>query len=89
MPVYDHLCSDDDCNEIFEVYCPIADRKQFAMCPKCGSPAERIISSRVERQEPTWLDDAKRQMHPDARASIRDRNDLQRHMRREGIDQIG
>ena len=87
MPLYEHYCQ--SCETITEEVCKIDDRKQFVVCKKCQGSAERIISSNIQRVEPTWLDDAKRSLHSDSRHEIRDRNDLHRHMRREGIEQIG
>lgn len=87
MPLYEHYCS--NCDNITQVVCKIDDRKQFVECKHCGGSAERIISAQIARVEPTWLESAKRQLQPDSRAQIRDRNDLVRHMRKEGIEQIG
>lgn len=87
MPTYDHYCH--GCNQTTEHICRIADRKQFIPCRYCGGSAERIISAQILRVEPTWLDDAKRQLQPDSRDQIRDRNDLHRHLKREGIEQVG
>lgn len=86
MPTYEHFCH--DCSELTEVVCKIDDRKQFVVCPKCGGNAERIISAQILRVEPTWLESAKRQLHPDSRDSIRDRNDLHNYMKKEGISQL-
>lgn len=86
-PLYEHYCQ--ECDQITENICHIEDRKQFIECLHCGGSAERIISSAIQRVEPTWLDSAKRSLHSDIRHTIRDRNDLQRHMKKEGIEQIG
>ena len=87
MPLYEYLCKDctKTCDEVFS----IADRRLMIECPHCGGEATRIIGSNIQRVEPTWLDDAKRQLQPDSRDQIRDRNDLARHMKQEGIEQIG
>jgi len=87
MPTYDHFCQ--ACETTTEEFCSIADRKQFVVCKQCGGSAERIISSQVQRVEPTWLESAKRSFRPEDRTQINDRNDLHRYMRREGIEQIG
>jgi len=85
--LYEHYCA--QCDGITEEVCSMDERKQFIMCDHCGGSAERIISSQIERVEPTWLDDAKRQLQPDSRGYINDRNDLNAHMKKEGIEQIG
>ena len=87
MPLYEHFCN--NCNHITEEFCKIDDRKQFIVCENCQGSAERIISAQIQRVEPTWLDEAKRQLQPDSRDAIRDRNDLKKHMQKEGIAQIG
>lgn len=87
MPLYEHYCQ--HCDRITEVICSMDERRQFVVCEHCGGSAERIISSQIARVEPTWLESAKLSLHSDARAQIRDRNDLHRHMRKEGIEQIG
>ena len=86
-PTYDHYC--ETCDNLSEVVCKIADRKQFVKCPECGGSAERIISAKIQRVEPLWLESAKQGLQPDARAGIRDRHDLNRHMKQEGIQQVG
>jgi putative FmdB family regulatory protein len=87
MPIYDHLCN--HCGAITESVCRIEDRKDFIVCKYCGSGAKRVISSTIQRVEPTWLESAKQSLHSDIRHTIRDRNDLQRHMQKEGIAQVG
>jgi putative FmdB family regulatory protein len=87
MPLYEHYCQ--HCDTITEDMCRIDDRKQYIPCSKCGGSAERIISAAIQRVEPTWLESAKGQLHADSRDKIRDRNDLQRHMRKECIVQVG
>lgn len=86
MPVYDHYCS--NCDTITEVACKIRDRKQFAKCKSCGGSAERIITSNIQRVEPTWLDSAVANLADEARSQISDRNDFDRYCKREGIAQI-
>jgi len=87
MPTYEHFCQ--ACETITEEFCSIADRKQFVICKQCGGSAERIISSQIQRVEPTWLESAKRNLHADSRHTIRDRNDFHRYLKREGIEQVG
>jgi putative FmdB family regulatory protein len=87
MPLYDHYCS--QCDTITEEICHINERKQFIPCKNCGASAERIITAKIQRVEPTWLNDAKRSLNPEARASIKDRNDLASYCRKEGIEHIG
>ena len=87
MPMYSFYCQ--WCNKTSEEMFHIKDRKQFIICPNCGGEAQRIISSAIQRVEPTWLDSAKRQLHEQDRHKIKDRNDLDKYMKREGIIQIG
>jgi len=87
MPLYEHYCA--ECDTITEEVCKISDRKQFVICKTCGGSAERIISAAIQRVEPTWLDDAKRSLHHQDMDSVRDRNDLTRYLKKEGIEQIG
>jgi len=87
MPLYEHYCT--ECDTVIEHTCKIADRKQFVPCTKCGGNAERIVSAAIQRNEPTWLDDAKMGLHSQDRHQITDRNSLNRYMQREGIAQVG
>ena len=87
MPLYGFNCW--RCGHETEASFKIIERPDQIYCEICGEAATRVISSRIERTEPTWLDDAKRQLHEDSRDQIRDRNDLYRYMKREGINQIG
>lgn len=42
MPIYEYHC--DKCDNTFEDWTPHIDDQSEKPCPKCGSPAERIIS---------------------------------------------
>jgi len=87
MPIYDHLCS--VCGHTEEVICKVEARLPYITCSACGAPAARVVAAQIQRVEPTWLEDAKRQLQPDSRHKIYDRNSFHRHMRQEGISQIG
>ena len=41
MPLYVHLCNNEECQEITEVLCPVSKRKKKIRCPVCGDWAER------------------------------------------------
>lgn len=87
MPLYDHYCQ--ECDQITEEVCKIADRKQFVVCKHCGGSAERIISAAIQRVEPLWLESAKANLHGDNVHQIKDRNDFDRYLKKEGIAQVG
>ena len=42
MPIYEYECP--ECQEKFEQFRPIYACDTAAPCPKCGAPAERLIS---------------------------------------------
>ena len=87
MPLYEHYCQ--GCDQITEEFCKIDDRKQFVVCKHCGGSAERIISATIQRVEPSWLESAKANLHGDNKHTIRDRNDFERYLKKEGIAQAG
>lgn len=87
MPLYEHYCT--ECDGISEDVCRIDDRKQFIKCRHCGGSAERVISASIQRVEPTWLDSAVSNLADEARGEIRDRNDFNRYLKREGLEQTG
>ena len=88
MPLYEHYCT--ECDTITENVCKIVDRKQFIPCPECGGSAERIISSHIERVEPTWLPAANVTCFGDSIDSPRpeDRNAFKRECKKQGVDLI-
>ncbi len=43
MPIYEYACP--ECNCKFELIRPRSECNQGSTCPKCGSSAERVISS--------------------------------------------
>lgn len=89
MILYEHLCI--DCNKITDNICTIAERKQEIVCQHCGGLARRIISSHIERQEPTWLPDAINHAVPhggDVRRPA-DRNEFNQFLRENRIEHAG
>ncbi len=42
MPTYEYRCS--KCNKEFELKRPMSESKKTAICPECGSRANRLIS---------------------------------------------
>ena len=43
MPIYEYTCP--QCGNIFEKWLKFSETTENAPCPKCGSPAQRIISN--------------------------------------------
>jgi putative FmdB family regulatory protein len=43
MPIYEFTCS--KCQMQFELRCSFSDFEKPAWCPKCASPARRLVSS--------------------------------------------
>jgi len=43
MAVYEYLCS--KCGKTFELMRPMSESEKPAKCPKCGSRAQKLISS--------------------------------------------
>lgn len=87
MPTYDFCCQ--DCGTTAEHFFKMVDCKPFVTCAKCGGSAKRILACKILRVEPTWLESSKLSFPEEDRAGIRDRNDLHRYMKQEGISQIG
>jgi putative FmdB family regulatory protein len=43
MPLYEYLC--DKCGHKFELLRALSDSGEAAPCPRCQSPAKRVLSS--------------------------------------------
>ena len=89
MPIYEHYCH--ECDTITEKVCKIDERKQFVSCHKCGSHAERIISSSggIQRDEPTWLESAVDNLVPDGAHKPESRTEFKRYLREHNVEQVG
>jgi putative FmdB family regulatory protein len=44
MPIYEFQCLNPNCNHKFEEIRKITDKLDLNECPKCSSPAKKIIS---------------------------------------------
>jgi putative FmdB family regulatory protein len=42
MPIYEYACP--DCRHVFETWLKLSETTENAICPKCGSRAQHIIS---------------------------------------------
>jgi len=42
MPIYEYACP--DCGHVFENWLKLSETTENAVCPKCGSRAQRIVS---------------------------------------------
>jgi len=42
MPIYEYACS--NCRNVFEKWLKLSETTESAPCPKCGGPAQHIIS---------------------------------------------
>jgi putative FmdB family regulatory protein len=89
MPVYDFSCH--ECNATFERVDKIADRKQFTPCPECSGMAERIITAKVQRDEPTWLASSVEVLLPKGKdvRPITNRGEFNRYLKENNIVQSG
>jgi putative FmdB family regulatory protein len=87
MPVYDHYCH--GCDSITEHICKIKDRKQFVPCKECGGSAERIITAKIQRDEPLWLDSAVSNLADDAAPQIKSRTEFNKYLAANNIVQRG
>ncbi|MEW6724189.1 MAG: zinc ribbon domain-containing protein [Bacillota bacterium] len=43
MPTYSYRC--EQCQQEFEVTCPMAERDRGYMCPVCGAPGRRQLAT--------------------------------------------
>lgn len=54
MPLYDYECQKEECKNVFEGFRPLAEIEVPHNCPKCDSPAKKLIGFR--NTEPTFTD---------------------------------
>jgi putative FmdB family regulatory protein len=87
MPVYSHWCQ--SCQKETENICSIKDRKQFVVCDHCGGSAERIITAKIQRDEPLWLDSAVSNLADDAAPQIKSRTEFNKYLAANNIVQRG
>ena len=76
MPIYSYECQ--DCGNIFDVTCTIAERPQKACCSKCAGDSYQIIvlgHGGIQTDTPRWLDNEVRTC---LGADVRTRADLAR-----------
>jgi len=66
MPLYDFQCV--VCDEQFESFLKLKDCDCVQHCPDCGGEGRKIITSKILRDEPTWL-------NADVTAALMDRED--------------
>lgn len=84
MPLYDFRCT--DCKSEFEKYIKLKDCDCLQSCKKCGGAAVKILSARILRDEPTWLNDEVRGvLQDDSERPIENRTQYNRYLLDNGI----
>jgi len=87
MPIYEYTCT--ECSGVFDMFYPLKDWDAVPQCPDCGGPAKKNITSKILRDEPTWLDDEVRGVLQDtddpATRPIETRTEYKRHLKDNGI----
>lgn len=82
MPIYEYEC---DCGNKQEEVRPMAARDEYAACDQCSCKMERIITCKIERLEPVWLDDMKHQLAPRDRKKVSTRTEWNKMLKKRGL----
>jgi len=86
MPLYEYECK--VCGQIFEKAYKLDDADKTPACPYCGPSVVKILSAKILRDEPTWLNDEVRGVLQDTEAEkpIENRTDYNRYLKDNGIE---
>ena len=94
MSLYEYECQ--KCGNTDEKVYPMASFPKTCKCSKCGGRAKKIISGYIQRDEPTWLDDAVRGALQDtdnvragAERPIETRTELNRYLKEHNLVATG
>jgi len=87
MPLYEHNCA--HCGATMETVRRIANRNNSLPCPQCGYQTKRVISSKVRRECPAWLDSATDNLRADAKQLVTDRTSFNNYLKKNNLEQTG
>jgi len=82
MPLYEFKC---ECGNSEEKVLTIANRNKKVSCKICDEVMSRIVSCKIERVEPTYLDEMKFMLPPKERAKVVDRTSFKQALDRSGL----
>jgi putative FmdB family regulatory protein len=86
MPLYEYECQ--ECGNEFEMFFPLQEWDVEPLCPDCGGQGKKLITAKIQRDEPVWLDDSVRDALQDREEShrpIENRTDYNRYLKDNGI----
>lgn len=84
MPLYEYECT--ECKHNFDRFFPLSEWDNKPLCPECGKESKKVLTSNIQRDEPTWLDDTVRGVLQDpSEKPITNRTEYKRHLKDNGI----
>jgi len=82
MPLYEFECT---CGESKELPLSISGRNKVQNCDVCGSVLTRVISCKIERVEPVYLDSMKLMLPKHEQVKVHDRHSFRKALDRSGL----
>ena len=82
MPIYGYECS--GCGNAFEMFFPLKEWNITPGCPDCGGEGRKVLTAKIQRDEPVWLDDVVRETLQDIEAGerpITNRTEYKRYLK--------
>jgi len=85
MPLYQYQCP--NCDEQFDHFLKLENYKYPVSCPTCGRTGKKVLTAKIQRDEPVWLDDEVRGCLQDTEAEppIENRSAYKRYLKDNGI----
>jgi len=82
LPLYEFECS---CGNKREIALKMSERNSAQSCAECGSLLTRVISCKIERVEPTYLDEMKLMLPKKEQPTVHDRHSFKSALDRAGL----
>lgn len=85
MPLYQYLCT--NCTTEYDQFLKLAEYKTPVPCPTCGRTGRKVLTAKIHRDEPTWLNDEVRECLQDTESErpIENRSQYNRYLKDNGI----
>jgi len=83
MPLYEFFC--DECGNKREIVLRINERNRVQDCNLCGVPLIRVISCKIERVNPTYIESMSQMLPPKERGRVHDRKSFKEALDRSGL----
>jgi putative FmdB family regulatory protein len=83
MPLYQFDCK--KCLATIDKLLSISKRNEKVVCHECGEQMTRIISCKIERVEPVWLNEMSAMLPDENQKRVSDRTSFNKELDRSGL----